>query len=95
MGQIIVLECLLSGMCGHLRPCLVLPSIKWHLYSRTMTLRPLPQYLGYLREWLPGARAHAQLGCEGMYRLGWQVVKSCLPMVTEMGRRTGADCSWV
>jgi hypothetical protein len=41
MGQIPVLEWLLSGVRGCLQLCLVLCGIKWHRYSRTPTLSPL------------------------------------------------------
>jgi hypothetical protein len=54
-GWIPVLECLLPGARGHLRLCLVLLGIKWPCYSRTLALRPLAQYLGYLQVWLPRA----------------------------------------
>jgi hypothetical protein len=54
-GQILVLECLLPGACGHLWLCLVLPSIKWHCHSRTPALGLFARYLGYLRAWLPRA----------------------------------------
>jgi hypothetical protein len=35
-----------------------------------------------------GARAHAPPGCEGKFRLGWQMVKSCPPTVIETEKRT-------
>jgi hypothetical protein len=63
-GQIPVLKCLMSGVCGclWLRP--VLPSIKWHRYLRPPALWPLAQYLGYPWAWLQGAWAHAVSGRE-------------------------------
>jgi hypothetical protein len=38
MGRIPTLECLLSGTRGRLWLRPILPSIKWHLYPRTLTL---------------------------------------------------------
>jgi hypothetical protein len=38
MGRILVLESLLSGVCGRLWSHLVFPGIKWHRYQRTLAL---------------------------------------------------------
>jgi hypothetical protein len=38
MGWILVLEYLLSGTCGHLGLRPILPSMKWHCYTRTLAL---------------------------------------------------------
>jgi hypothetical protein len=42
MGQIPVLECLLSSVHGCLSPCLVVPGIKCHGFSRTRLRWCLP-----------------------------------------------------
>jgi hypothetical protein len=65
-----------------------LTGIKWPRFSRTPTLRPLAQYLGY-------PRVHAQPGRDDKFRLGLQVVKSYPPTVNETGKRAGVDCSQV
>jgi hypothetical protein len=64
MGRILILTCLLPGARRRMWLCLVLSGIKWPHHSRSPTLGPLAWYLGYPRAWLPGARAHAELGCE-------------------------------
>jgi hypothetical protein len=69
MEWIPILECLSIGTRGGLWLHLVLPGIKWSLFSRTLALRPHALYLGYLESWLPGARVHAQLGCDSKFRL--------------------------
>jgi hypothetical protein len=69
MGRIPVLECLMPEVCRCLWLCLILSGIKCHCYPRTETLRTLVWYLGYPRAWLPGARAHVELGCED--KLDW------------------------
>jgi hypothetical protein len=57
MGWILVLECLLLDMRGHLCIRLVLSGIKWPHYLRTLTLRPLARYLRY-------PQAHVKPTCE-------------------------------
>jgi hypothetical protein len=73
MGCPLVLEYLLSGTCGYLWPCLIVPGIKGHHFPRTRLRRCLSDG-ERPREWLPGARVCLESGRWG--GLGWQMVKS-------------------
>jgi hypothetical protein len=81
-----ILKYLLSGTCGCLLSCLVVPGIKCHCFPMTRLrccLSDTEKPLG----WLPGAWV-----CPEPRRwdgLGWQVMKSCPYMAIEVGVSVG------
>jgi hypothetical protein len=70
-----------SSACRCLWPCLVMSGTKCHRFLMTQLWRCLPS-IGNPQAWLLGARGCLEPGGQG--ELGWQVVKCCPPLATEI-----------
>jgi hypothetical protein len=84
-SQILALgECLPSDARGRLGLCHVLSSIQWPHCLSIPVVGSLARYW-HPQAWLSGARVCAEPNHKEEIRLGYQVTKSCLPVVIEGG----------